>query len=276
MKKMDRVGRTVHAIKADVEQVKQVAAAANATAGEARQQATKVEREVVALKEQVHSLSGAEMARVVENTVETKWAAHPPVPRAAYRPPGSSAVPGDFIPSEVYVRGFYDRKSRTGALSKDEVDELGGKLLAGLPKELQQQFKLINEYEESFRLKFSTTAGREQCWKFREQLTNAIAKDDIKNCGESLTVRVQDAPDMQAKRAHFWHAVDAIKTLGAEDVDFILVPKSSGIHDASGLELMGCVTEQGYVWDEAIVKKAFPSASMIELRKAVLNKTRRR
>ena len=39
---------------------------------------------------------------------------------------------------------------------------------------------------------------------------------------------------------------------------------------------MGCVSEQGYVWDEAIVKKAFPEAKMIELKKAVLNKTRRK
>ena len=91
-----------------------------------------------------------------------------------------------------------------------------------------------------------------------------------------MAVRVQDAPDVQAKRAHFWRAVDAIKTLGAEDVDFILVPKSFGIHEVSGLELMGCVTEQGYVWDEAIAKKAFPGAKMIELKKAALNKTRRK
>ena len=68
-------------------------------------------------------------------------------------------------------------------------------------------------------------------WKFRGHLVNAIEKDDIKTGGRTLAVRVQDAPDVQAKRAHFWRTVDAIKTLGSEDVDFILVPKSFGIHE---------------------------------------------
>ena len=70
--------------------------------------------------------------------------------------------------------------------------------------------------------------------------------------------------------------MNVIKALGSEDVDFILVPKSFGIHEPSGLELLGCVTENGYVWDEAVVKKAFPDAQMIELKKAVLNKARRK
>ncbi len=43
-----------------------------------------------------------------------------------------------------------------------------------------------------------------------------------------------------------------------------------------GLELLGNVTEHGFVWNEAIVLKAFPDVKMIDLKKAVLNKSRRK
>ena len=69
---------------------------------------------------------------------------------------------------------------------------------------------------------------------------------------------------------------DVLPVLPKSHIDFILVPKSHGIHEPSALELLGCVTENGYVWDEAVVKKAFSDAKMIELKKAVLNKAPRK
>ena len=49
-----------------------------------------------------------------------------------------------------------------------------------------------------------------------------------------------------------------------------------GIHDVKELELMGRVTEQGYVWDEKVVKRAIPPANTLELRKNALMGGRRR
>ena len=120
------------------------------------------------------------------------------------------------------------------------------------------------------RLQFCTTEGKDHCWKFREHLVAAILRDNIKVGEKELTVRVEDAPDVQLKRKHYWSAVDAIKRVGTEDEHFILVPKSYCIHDIKELEPMGYVTEQGYVWNENVVKRAIPSINMLDLKKAML------
>ena len=52
---------------------------------------------------------------------------------------------------------------------------------------------------------------------------------------------------------------------------FILVPRSFGTHKAQGIELMVNITENGYVWNDGIVKKAIPSVNLIQLKKDSLN-----
>ena len=262
------VRQDIHDVKSSVTTALSLAQEAKVTADEAKQQVAKVEREVMELKEQVNSFKDGGLARAVEHVVHTKW--------TAQTPQSSSAGSSKFVPTEVCVQGFYDWKNRTGALSEAEADELAGKLLSMVPDEIANKFKLVKEHAQYFRLKFSTTEGGEPCWKLREHLVGAITKSDIKVKDKELTVRVQDAPDMQIKRANYWRAVDAIKRVGTEDVNFILVPKSFGIHDATDLTPMGHVTDRGYVWDEAVVRKALPSANIMELKKAALNIGRRR
>jgi len=94
--------------------------------------------------------------------------------------------------------------------------------------------------------------------------------------GKELSVRVEDAPDVQAKRKHYWRAVDAIEGFGSEDTEFVLAPRSFGIHEPVDMELMGHVTNDGYVWCDSIVKKALPEISMLELKKRTLNLGKRR
>ena len=88
-------------------------------------------------------------------------------------------------------------------------------------------------------------------------------------------MRVQDNPNNQATRSHYWRAVEALKKQATEDKEFILVPKSYGIHESEGIELMGEVTEKGYVWNDGIVKKALPSVNLIQRKKDALNKKQR-
>ena len=190
--------------------------------------------------------------------------------------PLTSANSLQFVPSKVYVQGFYDWKTRTGALSEQEVDALADKLLAGVPAEIRQKFTLTKEHAQSFRLQFCTSDGRDLCWKFREHLAGAILKDNIQVGEKKLTVRVEDAPDVQLKRKHYWSGVDDIKRVGTEDEHFILVPKSFGIHDVEELAPMGYVTEQGYVWNENVMKRALPHINMLDLKKAALMGSRRR
>ena len=110
----------------------------------------------------------------------------------------------------------------------------------------------------------------------RATLVDAISANKITTGGKELRARVQDSPNMQATRSHYWRAVDAIKKHGTEGKDFILVPRSFGIHEAQGIELMGNITENGYVWNDEIVKKAIPSVNLIQLKKESLNKKQRR
>ena len=104
---------------------------------------------------------------------------------------------------------------------------------------------------------------------------SAIAMNDIKPNGSSLKVRVQESPDMAKKRSNYWRAVDALKKVAKEDEHFILAPSSFSIHEPTSLELLGRPSVQGYVWDEAVVKKAIPSINMLDLKKSTLGNRRR-
>jgi len=218
-----------------------------------------------------------ELKATVKTTVDQLSLSSTSGPRrvsASSAPPPTTS--SNFVPSKVFVQGFYDWKTRTGALCEQEIDMLAERLLAGVPDDIRQKFTLSKEHEHSFRLQFSTTEGKSLRWKFREHLVGAILKKNITVNEKKLTVRVEDAPEVQAKRKHYWRAVDAIKRMGTEDSDFILDPKSYGIHDAKELDPMGYVTEHGYVWDEKIVKRAIPSINMIDLKKAALIGDQRR
>ena len=99
--------------------------------------------------------------------------------RSQQAPAGPSSTKSNtqFVPSKVYVQGFYDWKTRIGALSEPEAVEIAAKLLAAVPADLGKKFELAKEHEQFYRLEFSTSAGKDQCWKFREQLVPAISKD---------------------------------------------------------------------------------------------------
>ena len=85
-----------------------------------------------------------------------------------------------------------------------------------------------------------------------------IEGNDFKVGGKDLKVRVQGAPDVADRRGHYRRAVFALKKFAVEDEDFILVPNSFDIHDAKTLDLLGMVTDSGYVWDEAAMKTYIP------------------
>ena len=182
-----------------------------------------------------------------------------------------------FTPKEVYVQGFFDWSTGVGAIDEGQVEELVAKLLSSTPQDLKDKFRVDDKYKSSCRrVTFVSESGGEACWKLREKILEAIERDDIKQGGKVLKVRVQNSPDDQVKRAHYWRAVDALRGFAKEDVDFILVPKSYGIHEAHGVELMGSLSEAGFTWDEAIVKQALPSINFIALKKATLNTRRQR
>lgn len=79
-----------------------------------------------------------------------------------------------FVPSKVYVQGFYDWRTRTGAFSETEVDKLAEKLWAGVPDEFQRKFSFDKVHEKSFRLQFSTAAGKEQWFSGNTSLARLL------------------------------------------------------------------------------------------------------
>ena len=122
---------------------------------------------------------------------------------------------------------------------------------------------------------FVCEEGGEICWELREKLTETIRVDQIKLNGRDLFARVQDAPDLEQKKGHFWRAVDALKLQGKEDEHFILAPRALGIHAATSMELLGAVSPQGYVWSDEVVKGTLPTINLVELKKATLQRWRR-
>ena len=138
-----------------------------------------------------------------------------------------------------------------------EVDELADKLLEHVPTDLKDKFSIDRRYDPARRLTFKAKDGGQICWNLRNQLVDAIKANEISHKGKQLKVRVQDAPDVSVRRGHYWRAVYALKKDLTEDTDFFLVPQSFDIREAKGLELLGRLTDSGYVWDEEIVRKSF-------------------
>ena len=188
----------------------------------------------------------------------------------------STGQPSAFKPQEVRVQGFYDYGSGQGALQAAEVEELAAKLLDGLPDELTKKFVVKAQYAQSRRITFACEGGGECCWQLREKLMENIKSKDIKQNGKDLYCRVQEAPDKEMKKGHYWRAVAALKVFAKEDVDVILVPKTFGIHSAEKVDLLGSATEEGYVLDEDALKSAMPSLNVVGLKKAMLQRRRRK
>jgi len=201
---------------------------------------TRIEEEFVSLKEAVTTATSLRSASTAQSPAT-------PVPdrRAA-----STTPQAKFIPKEVYVQGFYDWSSGTGAIQDEEVDRTVEQLLSNVPKELKDQFVVDKQFPSFRRICFISSTGGESCWQLRGKLIDAISTNGITIGEKPLRVRVQDDPNNQATRSCYWRAVEALKKQATEDKEFILVPKSYGIHESEGIELMGDVTEKGYVWNE--------------------------
>ena len=179
---------------------------------------------------------------------------------------------GRFVPSKVFVQGFYNFKDGKGALRNAEREALSERLMAFVPEHLQAEFKLETRYNLTRRLVYvSRTNGGESCWALREALSSGIDTENIEINGCKLKVRVEEAPDIQSKKANFWKAVDALK-LFAKAEDFIIEPANCGIYDTKNTDLMGKATVDSYEWNDAVVARALPEIDVRELKRASLTR----
>ena len=80
---------------------------------------------------------------------------------------------------------------------------------------------------------------------------------------------------IQQKKSSYWRAVDAIKKYAKEDEHFILAPGAFGIHEAASMDLLGSLSNDGYMWNEEAVKRMNGNINMVELKKATLQRRRR-
>ena len=98
-----------------------------------------------------------------------------------------------------------------------------------------------------------------------------ISANEYKINGKELKIRVEEAPEKSARKRHFWKAVDALKTMKTENVDFVIEPSTLGIHDNKTLDRLGIVDEDGYCWNGQVLAAAFPDIDVTELRRATLH-----
>ena len=122
------------------------------------------------------------------------------------------------------------------------------------------------------RITFVRRSGGD-CWKLREQLVNAITKQDLKPNGRVLRVNVQEPPDGAVRKGRYWRywrAVYALKKQLKEDDDYLIAPNDFAIYDAKTLELLGQLSETSYIWDTDMLTKCFPDLNILQLRKASL------
>ena len=95
----------------------------------------------------------------------------PPIASPARRS-GSVGARNSFVPSKVFVQGFYDFSKGQGALKADERDALAKSLLDRIPQDVKEQFTLETRYSLTRRLVFVTKNGGEICWILREKLAD--------------------------------------------------------------------------------------------------------
>ena len=135
-----------------------------------------------------------------------------------------------FRPTKVFVQGFYDFDTDKGALRDTERDQWGQTLLSHLPAHLAEQFQLEKKYAITRRLVFTTKGqGGEVCWEVREKFMDAISVNNYKINSRDLKVRVEEDENRANRRKCYWRAVDALRTMKTEKVDFLLEPATFGI-----------------------------------------------
>ena len=84
---------------------------------------------------------------------------------------------------------------------------------------------------------------------------------------KELRVRVEDAPERQSKRQHFWKGVDALKAQCTEKEDFILEPSAFCIYDAKEVELVGRAKEEGFEWKTETMMRVLLAVDLTRLKK---------
>ena len=189
-------------------------------------------------------------------------------PSAATRSAAELAC-SPFSPAEVYVQGFFDFGTTQGALTKEQATTYADKLLAEIPAQLANQFKMECRFWPTRRITFVTRNGGD-CWRLRDQLADAIAKLELKINDKELRIKVQEPPDVAARNGRYWRAVYALKKQLVEDEDFFIAPSEHSIYEAKSIEPLGYLSEAGYNWDAEALRKFFPSLDILALRKATM------
>ena len=232
---------------------------------------------------EVEHLKGPGLVKAVEKIVEGKWpgarASGTPnetigsAPRARTQ---SVRARGTFVAKKVYVQGFYDFRNDTGALTPGQRDDLAQRLMEGLSTQTKERFTLERKYVRSRRITFIAKEGGEECWDLREKLMECIETKSIQQDGKDLKIRVEEEPERQARRQAYWRAVDAIKAVAKEGEDFILEPTSFKIYDAKNVESLGEVADEMFEWDLERIRKSFPDMDVPALRRASIQRGRRK
>ena len=185
--------------------------------------------------------------------------------------PRSGATRSSFRPTKVFVQGFYDFKSDKGALREHERDQWAQTLKSHLPSHLADQFQIEKKYKLTRRLVFSTKGeGGESCWEVREKFADAIATNDYKINSKDLRVRVEEDQGRADRRKAYWKAVDALRGLKREDIDFIIEPATFAIHDQKTLDRLGKLEDDEFKWNADVVGVCFPDIDLPALRRATL------
>ena len=179
-----------------------------------------------------------------------------------------------FVAKKVYVQGFFDFGAQSGSLKPADRDALAEQLLTDVPAELRRRFKLEKRYVHSRRLVFVTDGGGEECWELREKLLEAISEKNITVGDKELKVRVEDAPERQSKRQHFWKAADALKAQCTEKEHYILEPSAFSIYDAKELVLVGNATEDGFEWKSDTLTRVLPAVDLPKLKQDTVRSRR--
>lgn len=269
---------TLSDIRADVcgvsvtaEQAKLKANQAMSVAESAEAKVVLVEQQVKAIREEFENMNmkGDNFKNSVKEIVNQSVGELGPPPRAP--PRFSDSRP--YIHENVVLQGFYDHKSGAGALTSKQVDDLIAKLFAYIPKEVQEGFVVEKKYNLSRRVVLKCPKGGEKCWVLREKLAEAIETNSITVDGKTLKVRVQDSPEKEAKRSMFWKAVSVLESKVSKE-DFIVEPRSFGIHASSSHEMLGTVTTSSYEWDAEKMGRLFPQVCLPDLRRAFHSKNR--
>ena len=86
---------------------------------------------------------------------------------------------------------------------------------------------------------------------------------------------VEQEPDKQLARQNFWRAVDAIKTMAKEEVDYIIDPRAFVIYGAKEYKEIGRSSPEVFDWHVVRLKLRLPGIDVAKLRRATIISSRR-